>query len=215
MNFNSDNAAVVIIDPQNDVLTPKGTVWEAVGASVTENNTVGNLERVLKAAKDKGIGVFVSPHYFYPTDSGWKLNGPVEAGEIEAGTFSRRGQLTLQDFQGSGADWVESLRPYIEDGKTVVVSPHKVFGPQTNDLVLQLRKRGLQKILLCGMIANLCVESHLRDFLEQGFEVTVISDATAGPRHPEWGDGYKAAMVNYRFLAHSVLPTDEVVRLLG
>jgi len=215
VNFNSDNAAVVIIDPQNDVLTPKGTVWEAVGASVTENNTVGNLERVLKAAKDKGIGVFVSPHYFYPTDSGWKLNGPVEAGEIEAGTFSRRGQLTLQDFQGSGADWVESLRPYIEDGKTVVVSPHKVFGPQTNDLVLQLRKRGLQKILLCGMIANLCVESHLRDFLEQGFEVTVISDATAGPRHPEWGDGYKAAMVNYRFLAHSVLPTDEVVRLLG
>ncbi|MFM0240418.1 cysteine hydrolase family protein [Paraburkholderia phytofirmans] len=215
MNFNSDNAAVVIIDPQNDVLTPKGTVWEAVGASVTENNTVGNLERVLKAAKDKGIGVFVSPHYFYPTDSGWKLNGPVEAGEIEAGTFSRRGQLTLQDFQGSGADWVESLKPYIEDGKTVVVSPHKVFGPQTNDLVLQLRKRGLQKILLCGMIANLCVESHLRDFLEQGFEVTVISDATAGPRHPEWGDGYKAAMVNYRFLAHSVLPTDEVVRLLG
>lgn len=215
MNFNSDNAAVVIIDPQNDVLTPKGTVWEAVGPSVTENKTVANLERVLKAAKDKGVDVFVSPHYFYPTDLGWKLNGPVEAGELDAGTFSRRGQLTLQDFEGSGADWVESLKPYIEDGKTIVVSPHKVFGPQTNDLVLQLRKRGLQKILLCGMIANLCVESHLRDFLEQGFEVTVISDATAGPRHPEWGDGYKAAMVNYRFLAHSVLPTDEVVKLLG
>jgi nicotinamidase-related amidase len=142
------------------------------------------------------------------------LNGPVEAGELDAGTFSRRGQLTLQDFEGSGADWVEPIKPYIEDGKTIVVSPHKVFGPQTNDLVLQLRKRGLQKILLCGMIANLCVESHLRDFLEQGFEVTVISDATAGPRHPEWGDGYKAAMVNYQFLAHSVLPTDEVVKLL-
>ncbi|WP_109476892.1 cysteine hydrolase [Paraburkholderia sp. C35] len=215
MNFNPDNTAVVMIDPQNDVLSPKGTVWAAVGASVTENGTVANLERVLKAAKAKGIDVFISPHYFYPTDSGWKLNGPVEAGELDAGTFARRGQLTLQDFEGSGADWVESLKPYIEDGKTVVVSPHKVFGPQTNDLVLQIRKRGLQKILLCGMIANLCVESHLRDFLEQGFEVTVISDATAGPRHPEWGDGYKAAMVNYQFLAHAVLPTDEVVKLLG
>jgi nicotinamidase-related amidase len=215
MNFNADNAAVVIIDPQNDVLSPKGTVWAAVGASVTENNTVANLERVLKAAKDKGINVLVSPHYFYPTDLNWKLNGPVEAGEVEAGTFSRRGQLTLEDFAGSGADWVEPLKPYIEDGKTIVVSPHKVFGPQTNDLVLQLRKRGLQRVLLCGMIANLCVESHLRDFLEQGFEVTVISDATAGPRHPEWGDGYKAAMVNYQFLAHSVLPTNEVVKQFG
>jgi nicotinamidase-related amidase len=215
MNFNPDNAAVVIIDPQNDVLSPKGTVWAAVGASVTENNTVANLERVLKAAKDKGINVFISPHYFYPTDLGWKFNGPIEAGELDGGTFSRRGQLTLQDFEGSGADWVEPLKPYIEDGKTIVVSPHKVFGPQTNDLVLQLRKRSLQKVLLCGMIANLCVESHLRDLLEQGFEVTVISDATAGPRHPEWGDGYKAAMVNYQFLAHSVMPTDEVIKLLG
>ncbi len=215
MNFDSDNTAVVIIDPQNDVLSPKGSVWAAVGASVTENKTVPNLERVLKAAKNKGIEVFVSPHYFYPTDRGWKLNGPIEAGELEAGTFSRRGPLTLDGFEGSGADWVEPLKPYIEDGKTIVVSPHKVFGPQTNDLVLQLRKHRIQKILLCGMIANLCVESHLRDLIEQGFEVTVISDATAGPRHPDWGDGYKAAIVNYQFLAHSVLPTDEVVNLLS
>jgi nicotinamidase-related amidase len=86
-----------------------------------------------------------------------------------------------------------------------------VFGPQTNDLVLQLRKRGISGIILAGMLANMCVESHLRDFVEQGFEVAVVSDAVAGPRHPVWGDGYKAAMINYRFLAHAVVSTDEVV----
>ena len=58
------------------------------------------------------------------------------------------------------------------------------------------------------MLANMCVESHLRDLLEQGFEVMVAMDATAGPRHPEWGDGYAAAMVNFRFLAHAVLRTE-------
>ncbi|GJH14174.1 cysteine hydrolase [Caballeronia novacaledonica] len=214
MNFDAAITAVVVIDPQNDVLSPKGSVWGAVGASVTENNTVPNLVSVVEVAKKKGIEVFVSPHYFYPTDWAWKLNGPVEAGEFDAGTFSRRGALTLEGFEGSGADWVEPLKHYIEDGKTIVVSPHKVFGPQTNDLVLQLRKRRIQQILLCGMIANLCVESHLRDLIEQGFEVTVISDATAGPRHPDWGDGYKAAIANYKFLAHSVLSTSEVVNLL-
>ena len=66
-------------------------------------------------------------------------------------------------------------------------------------------------LVLGGMLANMCVESHLRDLLEQGFEVHVVSDATAGPRHPVWGDGYKAAMVNYAFLAHGVVTTDEVV----
>ena len=86
-----------------------------------------------------------------------------------------------------------------------MVGPHKVWGPQTNDLVLQLRKRRLDKVILAGMLANLCVESHLRDLLEQGFEVAVVKDATAGPRHPEIGDGYKAALINYGFLANAVL----------
>jgi nicotinamidase-related amidase len=84
-------------------------------------------------------------------------------------------------------------------------------GPQTNDLVLQLRKRGIGKIILGGMLANMCVESHLRELLEQGFEVAVVKDATAGPRHPKWGDGYQGAMINYRFLAHAVLSTAETV----
>ena len=70
-------------------------------------------------------------------------------------------------FDGSGADWLPRYKPYIEDGKTVVVSPHKVWGPQTNDLVFQLRKNGIQKVILCGMLANLCVESHLRELIEQ------------------------------------------------
>ena len=61
------------------------------------------------------------------------------------------------------------------------------------------------------MLANMCVESHLRELLERGFEVAMVKDATAGPRHPEWGDGYQAAMINYRFLAHAVLSTDEAV----
>lgn len=89
-----------------------------------------------------------------------------------------------------------------------MVSPHKVFGPETNDLVLQLRKRGIDRVILAGMSANLCTESHLRELLEQGFEVLVVKDATAGAQVPE-GDGYQAALVNFRFLANSVLTTTE------
>lgn len=92
-----------------------------------------------------------------------------------------------------------------------MVSPHKVYGPQSNDLVLQLRKRNLTKVILLGMLANLCVEAHLRDLIEQGFEVLVVKDATAAPRHPELGDGYKAALINFGYVANSVLSTDEVV----
>lgn len=211
MRFDRNDTAVVFIDPQNDVLSDKGTAWGAVGQSVTENHTVENMERIFRAAKQHGYEVFISPHYFYPTDRGWKFNDPLESDELENKTFARRGALTLDGFSGSGADWLDRFKPYIEDGKTVVVSPHKVWGPQTNDLVLQLRKRRIGKVILGGMLANVCVESHLRDLLEQGFEVAVVRDATAGPRHPRFGNGYTAALINFGFLAHAVLAADDVL----
>jgi nicotinamidase-related amidase len=211
MVFDKADTGIVFIDPQNDVLSENGVNWGAVGASVKENGTVENMERIFKASKDKGYDVFISPHYFYPTDVTWKMNGPLEAMEAENHSFARAGVLTLKGFEGSGADWLAKFKPYIEDGKTVVVSPHKVFGPQTNDLVLQLRKRKISKVILGGMLANMCVEAHLRHLVEEGFEVAVVKDAVAGPRHPVWGDGYAAALINYQFLAHAVLTTEETV----
>jgi nicotinamidase-related amidase len=53
----------------------------------------------------------------------------------------------------------------------------------------------------------------LRELLEQGFEVAVAKDATAAPKHPEWGYGYEAALI-YAFLAHAVLTTDEAVKAM-
>jgi nicotinamidase-related amidase len=133
----------------------------------------------------------------------------------EIGMFDRPGPLELQGFAGSGADWLEQYKPYLEDGKTVVCSPHKVYGPEQNDLVLQLRKRGVSKVVLAGMSANLCIESHLREMLEQGFEVAVVADATAAAQHPELGDGYAAALTNFRYIAGAVLTTEETVKALA
>ncbi len=90
----------------------------------------------------------------------------------------------------------------------MVTSPHKVYGPEANDLVLQLRKRRIDKVILAGMSANLCVEAHMRELLEQGFEVAVVKDATAAAKVPE-GDGYAAALVNFRFIANAVWSTEE------
>ena len=166
MDTNRKATALVITDPQNDFLSPSGVTWGLVGESVLENGTVEHIEALLKAAKQSGCEVFVSPHYYYPTDRGWQFGGTVENLMHEIKMFDRVGALSVEGFEGSGADWLDVYKPYIEDGKTVIVSPHKVYGPESNDLVLQLRKRGISKVLLCGMSANLCVESHLRELLE-------------------------------------------------
>jgi nicotinamidase-related amidase len=202
--------ALLITDPQNDFLSPKGVTWGVVGKNVTDNNTVANIDALFKAAKANDMPVFVSPHYYFPTDHGWQFEGALEKLMHNIGMFDRKGALETEGFEGSGADWLEQYKPYINDGVTVVSSPHKIYGPETNDLVLQLRKRGIDKVILGGMSANLCTESHMRELMEQGFEVAVVSDATAAAIVEE-GNGYEAALINFRFIANTVWTTAEAV----
>lgn len=213
MAFDPERTAVVITDPQNDFLSEKGVTWGVVGKSVVKNNTVENIESLFKVAKKSNVPVFVSPHYYYPTDHGWHFEGALESLMHNIKMFDRTDALSLQGFENSGADWLAQYYPYIKDGKTIITSPHKVYGPETNDLVLQLRKRGIDKVILAGMSANLCVESHLRELQEQGFEVVVVKDATAGAQVPE-GDGYEAALVNFRYIASAVVTTEDAVKAI-
>jgi len=214
LELEKQKVAVVVTDPQNDFLSPQGVTWSVVGKNVTENNTVDNIGQLFVAAKQNDLPLFISPHYYYPQDHRWKFEGALERLMHDIEMFDRPGPLNLEAFEDSGADWLEQYKPLINDGETIITSPHKVFGPETNDLALQLRKRGIDQVILAGMSANLCVESHLRELLEQGFEVAVVGDATAAAQVPGY-DGYEAAMTNFRFLASDVWSTQEAVDRLA
>jgi nicotinamidase-related amidase len=203
--------ALVITDPQNDFLSPSGVAWGVVGENVVANHTVENIDSLFQATKANDIPVFISPHYYYPADHRWLFEGTLEKVMHNLGMFDRKDPLTTEGFEGSGADWLEQYKRYINDGATIVTSPHKIYGPETNDLVLQLRKRGIDKVILGGMSANLCVESHMRELIEQGFEVAVVADATAAAQVEE-GDGYVAALINYRFIANTVWTTAQALQ---
>ena len=187
--------ALVVTDPQNDFLSPDGVTWGET------NGTVENIDKLFAAAKKVEMPVFISPHYYYPHDHGWKFEGALETLMHKIGMFDREGPLSTDKLEGSGADWL---------GKTVVTSPHKVYGPETNDLVLQLRKQGIDKVILAGMSANLCTESHMRELVEQGFEVMVVPDATGAAQVPGY-DGFAAAVTNFRMIASHIADTEKTV----
>jgi nicotinamidase-related amidase len=207
LEVEAGRTAVVITDPQNDFLHPDGVAWGVVGESATENNTVANMKHLMETAIATGTPLIISPHYYYPTDYGWTLKGgTLEKLMHDIHMYNRKGSLTLEGFENSGADWLEEFKPSINHKKTVICNPHKVFGPQNNDLVLQLQKLKIENVILAGMSANLCVESHLRELLERGFDVAVAADATAAAKVPGL-DGMLAALVNFRMLASDVWTT--------
>ena len=207
------NTALMVTDPQNDFLSPKGSAWGVVGKSVTENGTVENLRALFKVAGETGFPVFISPHYYYPHDHRWKFGGTLEVIMHKLPMFDRTDQLDMTGFKGSGSDWLEQYKPYINNGKTVVTSPHKIYGPESNDLVLQMRKAGIDKVILAGMSGNLCVESHMRELIEQGFEVMVVTDATAAAITEHY-NGYEAALTNFRMIASAIDNTENTVKAI-
>ena len=200
MSIDPKSTALVIIDPQNDFLSEEGVVWDLVGEGVVKNGVVGKLKELIAKAKEAGVAVVYSPHYYDKEYQAWQ-----NVNFIDQVMFDRK----MFDRGGWGADWHPDLAP---DDDVILCAPHKnLSGFHTSDVDIQLRKRGIQTILLCGMSANLCVESHLRDAEERGYEVLVINDATAAPGE----DAYKAALTNYGFIAHESIETDQALQRLG
>ncbi len=202
LTLDPDNTALLITDPQVDFLKPESVVWDKVGETVEENAVVEKVVRLRDAASESGVPVFYSPHVYEDAEyEEWEhLN------EIDRIMFDAR----MFDATGDGADIIPELAP---DDNTFVLSPHKqLSGFWSNDVQIQLRQRGIDTLVLAGMSANLCVESHLRDAVENGFEVLTVTDATAAAGR----EALEAALTNFGFIAHETAETEAVVsRLQG
>lgn len=203
--------AVLITDPQNDFLAENGKLHKLLADNLKELGTVDNIEKLMKTAKQNGIAVAVDPLVYTNLDTEWARAGVLQRQLLDMKALHRAALDDPKGFEGSGADFYERYKPLIRDGRTIVVAPHKMYGPESNDLVYQLRSRGIDTVVLGGMVANLCVDSHMRALMENGFRVYVVKDAVGAPG----ADAYKAALVNYGMIANGVLTTEEAVKAMG
>ena len=189
-----------VTDPQNDFLSEKSPAWGLVGPTVTKHKVVEKEKKLKALAKELGVPVFYSIHTYTQKDfENWKsLNG------IDKIMFENKMFL-----EGTfGHDYHPELKP---DSNTVVMNPHKGLSNfWTGDAAIQLRQYGIKTVIMYGMSANMCIESHARDAIENGFDLILVADATAAA-----GDAaYEAALTNFEFLAHEVVTTKQIIKRL-
>ncbi|KAB2969177.1 cysteine hydrolase [Zoogloea sp.] len=198
--FEPARTALVVTDPQNDFLSEKGKLHGLLAENLKELGTLENLEQLMRAARSAGIPLVVDPLVFVPADGA----------RTHAGTLQRQ-LLDMGALQGWGAEFHERYLPYIRGDGARVVAPHKLYGPESNDLIYQLRSHGIDTVVLAGLVANLCVDSHMRALMENGFRVYVVKDAVAATGR----DAYQAALVNFGMIANGVLSTREAVAAMA
>lgn len=217
MLIDKDHTALVLADIQNEFLQPgeQPRYYALIEDALKKRNVIAHLEALLKTAQELGYFVLHSPHWYYPTDGQWVVAPGAIADYLRSiGFCGRKDPVDLEGFHGSRADYYEPFKKYLMDGHTCTTAPHKHFGCEANDLIKQLHMRKVDKVIMAGPVANICLESHMRDIIEAGIEVAMVRDAVAAGVNEE-GDGYEAAMINWRFMANAVWTTEETIKRMN
>lgn len=202
VTFEREITALLVIDPYNDFISEGGKIWDRISAVAEENGCIPHMLQVLNAARKAGLRVFYALHHRYrPGDyETWKYIAPIQKAAWSRKTF---------EYGTWGGEIRDEFRP--QPGDIVAREHWCSSGFANTDLDLLLKKHGIHKLIVIGLIAHTCVESTVRFAAELGYEVTVVKDATA-----DYADEFmRAALVtNLPNYASAIVTADEVVDLI-
>lgn len=159
--------AMVFVDPQIDVMTPESVIWDLIGEQVTKRGIVDKLVNMRSVAQEHQIPVFYA--WIECSDEQYARCTPRNG--LQA-LMADRGMM----LPGKGGRFVPELEP---NEQTILLAPRRGPSPSSSDIAQQLRQRGIETVVLAGMIANLCIEAHVRELTDAGFNAIVVGDAIA------------------------------------
>jgi ureidoacrylate peracid hydrolase len=199
VTYEKDMTALLVIDPYNDFISEGGKVWDRLKGVAEANKCVPHMVQVLDAARKAGIRVFYALHRRYrPGDyETWKYIAPVQRAAWLHKTF---------EYGTWGGEIRREFEP--QPGEIVAQEHWCSSGFANTDLDLQLKKHGIHKLIVMGLIAHTCVEATVRYAAELGYEVTMVKDATASYSDKEMHAALEVNLPNY---ASAIVTTDEVV----
>lgn len=194
---------LLVIDPYNDFISDGGKVWDRIKGVAEANQCVPHMMQVLEVARKTGIRVFYAMRRRYrPGDyETWKYMAPVQRAAWSRKTF---------EYGTWGGEFRAGFEPHPGD---VVAAEHWCSSGFANtDLDLQLKKHGIHKLIVVGLIAHTCVEATVRFAAELGYEVTMVKDATADYSDREMQAALEVNMPNY---ASAIVTADEIVAAIS
>jgi len=169
--------AIVLIEPQNDFLSPGGTMYQYIAEQLKKRNVIANLVNLTESARGK-VKLFYVPFQAFK-------KGFPELKEGGPGTEGLRGiEMKMKADWGVGAwlegtpgpEIVEPLRP--REGDVIVRGKLTLDAFHSTALNYLLRANEIENVAICGFHTNWCVESTARSAYDLGYRVIVLKDCT-------------------------------------
>ncbi|HEY5582977.1 MAG TPA: cysteine hydrolase [Ruminiclostridium sp.] len=174
----ASKTAIVLIEPQNDFLSPGGTMYSYIKEQLADRNVISNLQNLLNSARGKVKIFYVPFHGFEKNFPELKKGGPAYEG-------LRGIEIDMQADWGKGAwlkgtpgpEIIDELKP--EDGDVIVEGKKTLDAFHSTALDYYLRANEIEYVAFTGFHTNWCVESSARSAYDKGYRVIVIGDCTA------------------------------------
>ena len=199
LKFDKEIMALLVIDPYNDFISEGGNIWPRIKEVAEANKCVPNMLQTLDAARKAGLRVFYAMHHRYrPGDyETWKYIAPIQKRSWSSKAF---------EYGTWGGEIRSDFAP--QPGDIVAQEHWCSSGFANTDLDLLLKKHGIHKLIVIGLIAHTCLEATVRYGAELGSEVTVVRDATADYSSEEMHAALDINIPNY---ASAVVTTEELI----
>ena len=203
VTYDKQFTALLVIDPYNDFISEGGKIWGRVKPIAEANGCIPHMLEVLSAARKAGLRVFYALHHRYrPGDyETWKYIAPIQKAAWASKAFE------------SGTWGGEIRREFVPQPGDIVAQEHWCSSGFANtDLDLQLKKHGIHKLIVMGLIAHTCVEATVRYGAELGYEVTMVKDATTSYSDEHM---HAALAINIPNYASAIVTASEVVEAIA
>jgi nicotinamidase-related amidase len=190
---------LIVVDPYNDFISDGGKFWPHIREIAEKVGCVPNMLRILEAARRADLQVIFAPHHRWRPGSydGWKYWAPIQHRNDETRAFE----------DGTwGGTFRDEFKPLA--GEVVAQEHWCSSGFANTDLDLELKKHGIHKLIVIGLIANTCIESTVRFAAELGYEVTLVKDATASLT---WEEMTSTLEVNLPHYAAAIVSADDLL----
>ena len=199
VTYDKQLTALLVIDPYNDFISEGGKVWGRLKAVAEANSCVPHMLQVLNAARKAGLRVFYAVHRRYrPGDyETWKYVAPIQKDAWSHKAF---------EYGTWGGEIRSEFTP--QQGDIVALEHWCSSGFANTDLDLQLKRHGIHRLIVMGLIAHTCVEATVRYAAELGYDVTMVKDATSSYSDDHM---HAALYVNIPNYASALVTTNEVI----
>jgi biuret amidohydrolase len=197
MELNPSTTAVVAVHMQGDIVTSTGAFGGFFAAQVDERDVIAQVGDLLSAARAGGATAAYTRVVYAPDYSDLNANSPLLAMVAEFGCLAE-GQ--------PNAEIVDALAP--QDGD-LVIEHQRVSGFSASSLDAELRARGVDTVVFCGVATNASVEGTARHSSDLGYRTIVVTDAcsTVSP------EAHEASIGSLGLLAEIATVADVVAAL--